>query len=57
MDGIMGNLSPEVTSEDDKKEIDAMMRCNCMASQNNPEELGCTNKAVHRIDTGDSAPV
>ena len=52
----MGDLSPEVTSED-KKEIDAMLRRNFMAFQTYPEELGCTNKAVHRIDTGDSAPV
>ena len=56
IDGIMGDLSPEVTSED-KQEIDAMLRRNIMAFQTYPEELGCTNKAVHRIDTGDSPPV
>ena len=55
IDGIMGDLSPEVTSED-KKEIDAMLRRNFMAFQTYPE-LGCTNKAIHRIDTSDSAPV
>ena len=34
-----------------------MLRRNFMAFQSYLEELGCTNKAIHCIDTGDSAPV
>ena len=56
IDGFIGNLSPEVTSED-KKEVDAMLCSNFKAFQTYPEGLGCTNKAMHSIDTGNSVPV